>query len=986
MEPPVKKIRYSLLLALANVLIWTIPSAASSGLDEEYVFKRVGYADGLSHSAVMSLFQDNTDLVWMGTYDGLDCYDGASMQIYRSDFQADGALTNNIISSICQADGDNLWVNTFQSLNRLSKASGEITRTFSFPDNVFLSSNSKGNTWLMSGNTLYYYNTVEEKFVTAPVTFRLDIEPERRFFVSEQGELMYFSRGEGDVRIYSLSSWSADSTATQVKLKVENFHPKPISEIYYQTGMMCFVDQDDDLYLYDIARKTKVYIRNLTPLIREYGYIAGIVPFYEDFLIGFQVNGLFRLKAFSKYEAEPVDRNIRIFCLYHDLHQGVIWIGSDGQGAVMYAKKYSIAHNILMPSISGNLSRPVRSILTDKYGAMWIGTKGDGIVYIPDWQRGTAGSQIITPRGRRPASGYRRESREFKVYAIRESRYRNGVWLGTGDEGLMFCPYGGVPVKVQFPESSEPVVDVHDLYEKDENTLYISSSGRGIHKLQLSGDRVKMDKKYDFYFEGGMIESFYSMKAAGDSVLYAGSRGYGLVRLDLKTDEYSVISMRYLYNEAIDDILSLCPASDGSLYVGTVSGLLRLHNSGKDIKAEHIGKKNGLVNDMIHGILEDSDGIIWLGTDRGLVKYNPANSLAQTYLFSAGVELGEFSDDAYYKDSRTGMLFLGGNGGLIALEPHTPEMVQYFTHIQLRSLEVAHEAVRISDYTDKNGNLVFKGSNVSFAVTFAVPDYQAADFIEYSAFLEGYDKEWSPYTLGKQVSYTDVPAGTYTLRLRYKKDVYGNGPEEFRIKVHIHRSFFYSPFFLILVALAFLALLVYCLSCTRIIREAREKGTAAALSDEVLKMLADVITRKTGGKKDRIRMEELGSLADDISCNNEDDMAFVRKTIEVLSENITREDLGTALIADRMAMTPRSFYRRFRSISRITPGALIKIYRLEMASRLLLEGDKQILDVLAEVGISSRSYFYKEFTERFGMTPGAWKAAHGVCAEDECTK
>ncbi len=975
----------SLLLAIQIVLTYAWPAAASD-MGDEYVFKRVTSADGLSHSAVLSIFQDNTDLVWMGTYDGLNCYDGASMHTYRSDFRADGALSNNIVSCICQADGDNLWVNTFQSLNRLSKSSGAITRTYSFPDNVYLSSNTKGNTWLMSGNTLYYYNTVEEKFVTAPVTFRLDIEPERRFFVSEQGELMYFSRGEGDVKIYSLSTWQADSSATKVKLKVETFHPKPINEIYFQTGMMCFVDQDDDLYLYDTERKTKVYIRNLSALIKEYGYIAGIVPFYEDFLIGFQENGLFRLKAFSKYEAEPIDRNLRIYFLYHDLRQGVVWIGSDGQGAVMYAKKYSIAHNILMPSISGNLSRPVRSILTDKYGAMWIGTKGDGIVYIPDWQRGTAGSQIITPRGRRPASGYRRESREFKVYAIRESRYRNGVWLGTGDEGLMFCPYGGVPVKVQFPESSEPVVDVHDLYEKDENTLYISSSGRGIHKLQLSGDRVKMDKKYDFYFEGGMIESFYSMKAAGDSVLYAGSRGYGLVRLDLKTDEYSVISMRYLYNEAIDDILSLCPASDGSLYVGTVSGLLRLHNSGKDIKAEHIGKKSGLVNDMIHGILEDSDGIIWLGTDRGLVKYNPANSLAQTYLFSAGVELGEFSDDAYYKDSRTGMLFLGGNGGLIALEPHTPEMVQYFTNIQLRSLEVAHEAVRISDYTDKNGNLVFKGSNVSFAVTFAVPDYQAADFIEYSAFLEGYDKEWSPYTLGKQVSYTDVPAGTYTLRLRYKKDVYGNGPEEFRIKVRIHRSFFYSPFFLILVALAFLALLVYCLSCTRIIREAREKGTAAALSDEVLKMLADVITRKTGGKKDRIRMEELGSLADDISCNNEDDMAFVRKTIEVLSENITREDLGTALIADRMAMTPRSFYRRFRSISRITPGALIKIYRLEMASRLLLEGDKQILDVLAEVGISSRSYFYKEFTERFGMTPGAWKAAHGVCAEDECTK
>ena len=437
------------LLALAMALIAIPLFAAASGDDAEYVFRRVGCPEGLSHSAVLSIFQDNTDLVWMGTYDGLNCYDGASMQTYRSDFRADGALSNNIISSICQADGDNLWVNTFQSLNRLSKLSGEITRTYSFTGDVYLSSNTRGNTWLTCGSTLYYYNTTNEKFVQANVAFEADEDPDRRLaFVSEQGEMMCFSRDDGNVKIYSLSSWEADSTETKAKLKVESFHPKPLSEIYYQSGMMCFIDQDDDLYLYDTARKTKVYIRNLSDLIKEYGYIAGIVPFYEDFLIGFQVNGLFRLKAFSKYEAEPVDRNIRIFCLYHDLHQGVIWIGSDGQGAVMYARKYSIGRNILSQSISGNLSRPVRSILTDRYGAMWVGTKGDGIVYLPEWQQGTAGCEIITPRGRRPAAGYKRESREFKVYAIKESRYRNGVWIGTGDEGLMFCPYGGVPQQV----------------------------------------------------------------------------------------------------------------------------------------------------------------------------------------------------------------------------------------------------------------------------------------------------------------------------------------------------------------------------------------------------------------------------------------------------------------------------------------------------------------------------------------------------------
>ena len=72
--------------------ILAILLALACALPEEYEFNKVGYAKGLSHSAVLSLFQDNTDLVWMGTYDGLNCYDGTSMQTYRSDFRADGTF------------------------------------------------------------------------------------------------------------------------------------------------------------------------------------------------------------------------------------------------------------------------------------------------------------------------------------------------------------------------------------------------------------------------------------------------------------------------------------------------------------------------------------------------------------------------------------------------------------------------------------------------------------------------------------------------------------------------------------------------------------------------------------------------------------------------------------------------------------------------------------------------------------------------------
>lgn len=48
----------------------------------------------------------------------------------------------------------------------------------------------------------------------------------------------------------------------------------------------------------------------------------------------------------------------------------------------MYAKKYSIATNLMLNRMSPNLSRQVRSILTDEYGGLWFGTKGDGLLHL----------------------------------------------------------------------------------------------------------------------------------------------------------------------------------------------------------------------------------------------------------------------------------------------------------------------------------------------------------------------------------------------------------------------------------------------------------------------------------------------------------------------------------------------------------------------------------------------------------------------------
>lgn len=72
-------------------------------------------------------------------------------------------------------------------------------------------------------------------------------------------------------------------------------------------------------------------------------------------------------------------------------------------------------------------------------------------------------------------------------------------------------------------------------------------------------------------------------------------------------------------------------------------------------------------------------------------------------------------------------------------------------------------------------------------------------------------------------------------------------------------------------------------------------------------------------------------------------------------------------------MSSSQFYRKFKEIFLISPSELIKDYRMEKAARLLQDEKLSIQDVMFDVGISSRSYFYKEFSRRFGTTPKLYR-------------
>lgn len=1013
------KIQFVLSFLLSFYLLDCL---ADSDREKSYIFSKIDYQQGLSNSAVISVFQDNTGLMWFGTYDGVNCYDGKEMEVYRADSVT--GLTNNVIYRITQGDGHHLWIETDAGLNRFSTDFKKVVKYFDVPEEYCVHSNRKGNTWLVGYGWVAYYNTRLGRFcrVECP-NLKID-NLVTKAFVTDDGKLWLFPVSSvGQMSQFSLDSFEGDTLSSTLHPLSITFHNKPIHYIYYQNDVFCFVDSDNDLYMYDISRKSKIYIRNIAGLIQKYGEIKGVVPFYEDIIIAFWTNGLIRLKTSHRYEEEIIDRNVRVFDVYQDTRQGTLWVGSDGQGVIMYAKKYSIATNLMLNSLSPNLSRQVRSLMTDKYGGLWFGTKGDGLLHVPNYNNNldVLKASVYFPDFSQSAVLYEKGSKEFQVYSLRQSHYMDGFWVGTGDNGLFYYSFVDNRLHQVTDTLGHDNKNIHSILEENDSTLYLATAGEGIKKIILNreDDRIsiKREKFYHFFHEGQPITMFFSMVAEGDSVLWFGSRGKGVIRFNRYTENYQVISLKALLNKSVDDVLCMYRFPDGRLYVGTTSGLVGLNFQNGGVSAEYLGREQGLLNDMVHGILKDANDFLWLGTNKGLVKYNPTNQSFHTYYYTGGVQIGEFSDDAYYKCPYTGNLFFGGNDGLLYMGQEMAIASEFYPDILLRSLYVNGAKVHLTDYLSADGKAILLDSkHVSLGIKFVAPDYVGGDDLEYSYKLEGYDAEWSPFSSITEATYNQIPAGNYNFRVRYKKDVFGTEYKQFSIPILIpfpwyQTSWAYGVYtllaFLVMAGLAYLfkhrsvnkhVEQKECLSEGSTIFQTYKKAyqlcdqlRERCLSDEERQCKSDVLQgymtelvsnsdQLTADEKRQLlfqsivsescnSQEGVDSVVNQMPCRMDGQGEFVKKLLLVLERNLDKEDLGTSFIAEEMSMSPRQFYRKFKEVSGMSPSDWIKNYRMEKAAKLLLNKDLSIQDVITDVGISSRSYFYKEFVRKFGMTP-----------------
>ncbi len=270
---------------------------------------------------------------------------------------------------------------------------------------------------------------------------------------------------------------------------------------------------------------------------------------------------------------------------------------------------------------------------------------------------------------------------------------------------------------------------------------------------------------------------------------------------------------------------------DGKLWVGTFdSGLWQMDISNGLGRSSivRLGTLDDRINNTIYSTLRSDDGAVWISTNQGILKFEPAQRQITEFTISEGLQDREFNRLAYCKTT-SGIFVFGGINGINLFDPLKIKITAAIPQPAIVSLS-GHEAGENNFYFDLRDQpsiqLPAYRNNLTF--TFLVPNYQQPARFETAYLLENHDVRWQP-ALNNQATYTKLKPGQYTFNVRVKNQ---DGVEHISsVSVWIQYPFWQTWWFMALALLAVI-LLTFILIRVFTVKALRDKMRLEALLSE----------------------------------------------------------------------------------------------------------------------------------------------------------
>ncbi|PKG64464.1 MULTISPECIES: hybrid sensor histidine kinase/response regulator transcription factor [Pseudoalteromonas] len=468
--------------------------------------------------------------------------------------------------------------------------------------------------------------------------------------------------------------------------------------------------------------------------------------------------------------------NDHLLSLYQD-PQGIIWIGTDGYGLHRYDKRQAqFGHQKHQSNNPASISNDfVRAILKDSKNLLWVGTR-DGL----NKQTDTGFKRYKTDKNQDIGLT---NNNIFSLYEDANKR----VWIGTYGGGLLLYN----PINDNF---SAFTVQSHQLssnriyaIEGDLSGNLWLGSNEGLTRFNPDTSQVT-NFKYTADKNSISNNTVFSITYDSDNnAIWAGTRA-GLNKLSLHDETFTHYQSDLKKPNSLthDMVTSLHLQDKNTLWVGTFGGLNKLNIQTN--KVINITEFDGLLNDNIFAIKQDSSGYLWLSSNQGLTRYAPQTQQMQHFLPANGIQHHSFILGAAFQ-ADDGELFFGGINGFnqfdplkltLATQPPEPVITDLLIYNQSvatqQYIKNKTQTAKLISYTDR---LFFKEEDGVIGFKFsALNSAEPPSQYQYAYKLAGLDKQFLYANKNqRQVSYSQLPAGSYHFIVKVK-DQYGQWSDD----------------------------------------------------------------------------------------------------------------------------------------------------------------------------------------------------------------
>ena len=737
--------RMTLLLACLMMLL---PFWAK----DDYRYRNITMNDGLTANAVRNIVQDKYGFIWFGTDNGLCRYDGMKVQPYRI-----GELGVNQYISALMTDDEGLYVGTDKGVFFLSFERQTIER---LPLDIhstvtWIAKDKEGGLWVStmeqgvwqlatSTGKMGHYDFKESGGAVAqvmidnsnqiwtttnwgtPVVQRLNrlhnkfeplnLIPHSTFYIPQNYTALRMLQTR-DGRMW-LGTWENGLMLLHGDGRMEQVLSPTLSKVgwhihtLYELSDDCIcMGCDDGVVCFN--PKTREWRHLMEQQSLKARFVYAITSDREGGLwIGTFYGGVNYLSPVGKrFEAFSVETGLRgnVISRFCEDRKGRVWVASDDGGLMCYSPQeqrfVSYPHQEELSRLNVHalcLSSSAFSSAASPSEDLWIGTYTNGVLVL-DVESGSLRQYSHTDDPRSLDNS--------SCYAIYRDRLGN-IWVATM-EGLNRYDRNGNNFE-RIGAIGEMIIDMD---EDREDNLWLSTQGRGLWKYQIRNKKLTTYRHHD-------------------------------------DDD----------NSLPDDVVNSTLVDDnGRLWVGTLGGLCYYDQETDDFRRIRLD----VPSHNIMSIVEDH-GALWLSTERGIVKYEPKE--LQRFTLHDGLVSEQFLPNSCLKAS-DGRIYFGSTSGFNSFYPYQIKANSVIPPVYITSLEIMNREERTAEGLPHNLALT-KELTLGYddarmlTLSFASLSYCSPEKNQYAYMLDDFDRDWNYVGNQNQATYTNIPPGTYTFRVK----------------------------------------------------------------------------------------------------------------------------------------------------------------------------------------------------------------------------